>query len=155
MPVAGTAPPTASHLPAPSGGPLVVFSATSPAPLVATNAPVPLVNPNAPVPLVNPNAPVPLVNKNAPVPLVNPNAPVPLATPPQTRPGTPILVRVPIRGRAPAPDAGSDDAAPAANGRQGGPPAMTAPQGAMGFMGGGRVGGGIGAGMGSARGGGR
>jgi hypothetical protein len=148
LPVAGTAPPTAGHLPAPSGGPQVVFSAPTavpqPVPLVTTNAPVPLVNPNAPVPLVNRNAPVPLVNPNAPVPLVNPNAPVPLVTPPQTRPGTPILVRVPIRGGATAPDPGSDDGGTATNGRQGSAPGVAVPQGAGGFMGAGRVGGGIG-----------
>jgi hypothetical protein len=119
------------------GGAVVVFGAPTPVP-----QPVPLVSPNAPVPLVAPNAPVPLVNPNAPVPLVNPNAPVPLVTPQQARPGTTIVVRVPVRGGATAPDTGGDDAGTPGNSRQGGVPAMVAPQGATGFMGGGRVGGG-------------
>jgi hypothetical protein len=54
-------------------------------------------NPNAPVPLVNPNAPVPLVNKNAPVPLVqSQRARAARDSTQQTRPGTPILVRVAV-----------------------------------------------------------
>jgi hypothetical protein len=143
---AATAPPTAGHLPAPSGGPRVVFSAPTTVP-----QPVPLVAQGPqPVPLVAPNAPVPLVAPNAPVPLVSPNAPVPLVNAPQVRHGAPILVRVPTRSQASnPPDNGGDDSGQQNGSRSGSTaaPALSGPPGAFGFAAG-RGGSGMGGGMG-------
>jgi hypothetical protein len=131
LPANGLALRTSGHAPA-GGGAMVIVGATT-----TVAQPVPLANPNAPVPLANPNAPVPLVNPNAPVPLVNPNAPVPLVSQPQTRTGTPILVRTPSRGSASttSSDANGDDGGATSNGHPGPAPAMAAPPGAFGFMG--------------------